>query len=153
MFGMGMPEIMLILAVALVVIGPKKLPGLAKSIGRAMGEFKSATRDFKRSIDIEGDLQDVRESFDSLKDIPTYDPDKGAYERKAASESAGDKPDKTEQASHSTNSAEPATEADSKTTPAGPDKTGQKYDSVDSAKPDTDEKADNKADTGAKPNG
>ncbi len=92
MFGMGMPEIMLILAVALVVIGPKKLPGLAKSIGRAMGEFKSASRDFKRSIDLDGDLQDVRESFDNLKDIPTYGPDEEAYERDASAESAGDEP-------------------------------------------------------------
>ncbi len=118
MFGMGMPEIMLILAVALVVIGPKKLPGLAKAIGRAMGEFKSATRDFKRSIDIDGELQDVRKSFDNLQDIPTYDPDKGAYEREATPESAGDKPDKTAQNSASTDSAEPAaeTKADNKTT-------------------------------------
>ena len=79
MFGMGMPEIMLILAVALVVIGPKKLPGLARSIGRAMGEFKSATRDFKRSIDLDSDLPDARDSMNNLKDIPTYDPDKSAY--------------------------------------------------------------------------
>jgi len=84
MFGMGMPEIMLILAVALIVIGPKKLPGLAKSIGRAMGEFKNATRDFKRSIDLEDDLRDVKDSFDNLKDIPTYDPDIEAYKREAA---------------------------------------------------------------------
>ena len=80
MFGMGMPEIMLILAVALVVIGPKKLPGLAKTIGRAMGEFKNASQDFKRSIDLEGDLQDVKDSFDNLQDIPTYDPDQKAYQ-------------------------------------------------------------------------
>ena len=79
MFGMGMPEIMLILAVALIVIGPKKLPGLAKTIGRAMGEFKSATRDFKRSIDLDGDLQDVKDSLNSVNDIPTYDPDLAAY--------------------------------------------------------------------------
>jgi len=84
MFGMGMPEIMLILAVALIVIGPKKLPGLAKSIGKAMGEFKHATRDIKRSIDLEDDLRDVKDSFDNLKDIPTYDPDIEAYKREAA---------------------------------------------------------------------
>ena len=39
MFGIGMPEMILILAVALIVIGPKKLPDLAKSLGRAIGEF------------------------------------------------------------------------------------------------------------------
>jgi len=88
MFGMGMPEIMLILAVALVVIGPKKLPGLAKSIGRAMGEFKSATRDFKRSIDLEDDLQDVKNSLSDLKDIPSYDPDLTAPRRPDAASSS-----------------------------------------------------------------
>jgi TatA/E family protein of Tat protein translocase len=79
MFGMGMPEILLILAVALIVIGPKKLPGLAKSLGRAMGEFKNATQDLKRSIDLEDDLRDVKNSMNNLKDIPTYDPDQSAY--------------------------------------------------------------------------
>ena len=79
MFGMGMPEILLIMAVALIVIGPKKLPGLAKTIGRAMGEFRNATSDFKRSIDLDGDLQDVKDSMNGLKDIPTYDPDKSVY--------------------------------------------------------------------------
>lgn len=53
MFGLGMPEILLILAIALIVIGPKKLPDLAKTLGRAMGEFKRSAQDFKRSIDIE----------------------------------------------------------------------------------------------------
>jgi len=51
MFGMGMPEILLILAIALIVIGPKKLPDLAKSLGRAIGEFKNATREFKNAVD------------------------------------------------------------------------------------------------------
>ena len=47
MFGIGMPELILILAIALIVIGPKKLPDLAKSLGRAMREFKRATSEFK----------------------------------------------------------------------------------------------------------
>ncbi|WDP92097.1 MAG: twin-arginine translocase TatA/TatE family subunit [Desulfobacter sp.] len=58
MFGLGMPEILLILAIALIVIGPQKLPELAKTLGRAMGEFKRSAQDFKRSIDIETTIQD-----------------------------------------------------------------------------------------------
>ena len=68
MFGIGMPEMLLILAIALIVIGPKKLPDLAKSIGRAFGEFKRATAELKESIDIDDDLKDVARNFDDLND-------------------------------------------------------------------------------------
>lgn len=61
MFGLGMPEILLILAIALIVIGPKKLPDLAKTLGKAMGEFKRSAQDFKRSIDIETTVKDIKD--------------------------------------------------------------------------------------------
>lgn len=61
MFGLGMPEILLILAIALIVIGPKKLPELAKTLGRAMGEFKRSAQDFKRSIDIDTTVTDIKD--------------------------------------------------------------------------------------------
>lgn len=96
MFGMGMPELMLIMAVALVVIGPKKLPGLAKSIGRAMSEFKSATRDFKRSIDLDSDLQDVKGSMNNLKDIPSYEPDPSVYKKADTDRTTDNAADATE---------------------------------------------------------
>lgn len=66
MFGIGMPEMILILAIALVVLGPKKLPDLAKSLGRAMREFKKATSEFKESIDVDTDLKDVKKTFDDM---------------------------------------------------------------------------------------
>jgi TatA/E family protein of Tat protein translocase len=66
MFGMGMPEILLILAIALIVIGPKKLPDLAKSLGRAMGEFKKATREFKETMEIDSELKDVKNAFNDM---------------------------------------------------------------------------------------
>ncbi len=67
MFGIGMPEMILILAVALIVIGPKKLPDLAKSLGKAMGEFKKATSDLKESMQIDTELKDLKTTFDDLE--------------------------------------------------------------------------------------
>ncbi len=66
MFGIGMPEMILIFALALIVLGPKKLPELAKSLGRAMGEFKKAASDIKDSMDMDDSLDDVK---GALKDV------------------------------------------------------------------------------------
>ena len=67
MFGIGTPELLVILAVALIVIGPKKLPDLAKSLGRALGEFKRATSDLKQSIEQETGLDEVRKDFAGVR--------------------------------------------------------------------------------------
>ena len=50
MFGIGMPELLIILALALILIGPKKLPEMARSLGRGMAEFRRASNDIKESI-------------------------------------------------------------------------------------------------------
>ena len=68
MFGIGMPEMLLILAIALIVIGPKKLPDLAKSLGRAMREFKKATNEFKETMQIDGEMEDVKKAFSGISD-------------------------------------------------------------------------------------
>ena len=68
MFGIGMPEMLVILALALIIIGPKKLPDLAKSLGRAMREFKKATSEFKETIQLESELSDVKETFNDISD-------------------------------------------------------------------------------------
>lgn len=47
MFGIGMPELLLILGLALIVLGPKKLPELAKALGKGLGELRRATDDLK----------------------------------------------------------------------------------------------------------
>ncbi|MCD6291950.1 MAG: twin-arginine translocase TatA/TatE family subunit [Deltaproteobacteria bacterium] len=50
MFGIGITEIIIILVVALLVVGPKKLPELAKTLGRGLAEFRRTADDFKSSV-------------------------------------------------------------------------------------------------------
>ena len=50
MFGIGMPELLLIMAVALLVLGPKRLPELARSLGRGMAEFRRASTDLRNTL-------------------------------------------------------------------------------------------------------
>ena len=87
MFGMGVPEILLILAIALIVIGPKKLPDLAKSMGRAMREFKKATSELKESLEVDTELKDVKEAFNDMsKDIKGSMDLAGSYHKSTPSE-------------------------------------------------------------------
>lgn len=53
MFGIGSTELLVILVVALIVIGPAKLPEIARSLGKALGEFRRVSTDVKRTIEME----------------------------------------------------------------------------------------------------
>ncbi len=64
MFNIGLPEMLVILAIALIVFGPNKLPELAKAFGKALREFKKATEEVKESFREETkDLEEIRSSM------------------------------------------------------------------------------------------
>ena len=56
------PDLLVILVIALIVFGPKKLPELAKTIGKAMAELKKTTEDVKESIGL-NELQEMRSNL------------------------------------------------------------------------------------------
>ena len=60
MFGIGFPELLLIMALALIVLGPKRLPDLAKALGRGLSEFKRATDELKQTFADESNSHELR---------------------------------------------------------------------------------------------
>ncbi len=60
MFGIGLPELFLILALALIVLGPDKLPETARKIAKIVGDLRRTTEEFKRELELEA-LNDLKE--------------------------------------------------------------------------------------------
>jgi sec-independent protein translocase protein TatB len=58
MFGIGTTEILVILVVALIVLGPKSLPKIARTLGKGMAEFRRVSTDFQRTINTEIDMEE-----------------------------------------------------------------------------------------------
>lgn len=67
MFGIGSTELIVILIVALIVIGPAKLPEMAKSLGKALGEFRRVSTDVKRTIEMEAEQAEQKEKTEQAK--------------------------------------------------------------------------------------
>jgi Tat protein translocase TatB subunit len=64
MFNIGFPELLIIVAIALIVFGPNKLPELARAFGKAMREFKKATEEVKESFEAETkDLDELKSTL------------------------------------------------------------------------------------------
>jgi TatA/E family protein of Tat protein translocase len=104
MFGsLGLPELLLIFAVALIVFGPRKLPEIGRTLGKALGEFKKATDDLKSTIEREVRLEDLKtitanpigalETVSRSEPAPAPEPD---TEQPAAATPAPEKTDYTQ---------------------------------------------------------
>jgi Tat protein translocase TatB subunit len=68
MFGIGMPELIIIFVIALIIIGPKKLPDLARALGKGMAEFRKASDDIKANFDMEGMEDELKGMEEELAD-------------------------------------------------------------------------------------
>lgn len=68
MFGIGMPELLIVLVVALLVLGPRKLPDAARSLGRGMAEFRRASADLRNSLT--APIDDIKETVRDLDRPP-----------------------------------------------------------------------------------
>ncbi len=64
MFGIGLPELILIMGLALIVVGPDKLPGLAKTVAKQILELKKAANSLKDSLD-----EELKEEKETLREI------------------------------------------------------------------------------------
>jgi TatA/E family protein of Tat protein translocase len=70
MFGsIGLPEMLLILAVALIVFGPKKLPEVGRSLGKALREFKKSTEEIKSKLEEQINAEEFKDIQNDIKDI------------------------------------------------------------------------------------
>ena len=119
MFGLGAWEIGIILVLALLVLGPQKLPELTAQLGKGMRDIRRAANEFTREVNLEGHLADIErtvrertqremeaEADSALSEAREAEPDPGPYAKIAAEEEAADG-----QAEHEPDAVEPAADA------------------------------------------
>jgi len=115
--GLGMGEVVLILVIALVVFGPRKLPELGKTLGQAMSQFRRASEDFKRTWEQEVEVEKIRKS-DTISASESnygghnesYDP-YNSYSDESTSYETNNKNGESNSASASSTQKQPETEA------------------------------------------
>lgn len=94
MFGIGFTELVLILIIALIVLGPEKLPGIATALGKAYAEFKKAGEELKKNIaEPEHGTEEEDEEEAHLPEKPAAKPPEPALKEEGKKEEKGKRAD------------------------------------------------------------
>lgn len=124
MFGIGMTELLVIMVIALIVIGPSKLPDLAKALGKGLAEFKKASQEIKASLNLDEEIRAIKKETtetlngfkESIDKAATDMADDAADEAPEVSEALITAP-VTETAADTANPETPSTQASAATEP------------------------------------
>lgn len=69
MFGIGPWEIILIMVIALLVVGPRRLPELMRDLGKFLAQFRSVTDEMRRELQLDEEVRRLRETVHELQDV------------------------------------------------------------------------------------
>lgn len=94
-FGIGMPELLVIGVIALLVVGPKKLPEIAKALGKGLSEFRKVTESATDTIKETFRTDELKQDMDGLKDSLLHGKDDETPAPRADNVSAEDDAPKT----------------------------------------------------------
>lgn len=84
MFGLGMQELVIILVIALIIFGPRKLPELGRSLGKSIGEFKRASSELRNTIEDEIRVEETKPTVTPAPPAATSAPADATVSRTAS---------------------------------------------------------------------